>query len=158
MCEDVADSLYLEVADDQALLLKNIHRGRRRFEAFLNNLDSTALPPLSLQGQALDDLCQAVLELPQYLGKNLFFIVDEFENLLDYQQVVLNTLIKHCGSHYTFKIGVRDLGWRKRSTLKENEQLISPADYDRIDIEQRLEGEQFVTFAAEVCNLRAHVA
>lgn len=158
VCQDVADSLYLDIADDQAQLLKNIHRGRRRFEAFLNNLDPTALPPLSLQGQAIDDLCQAVLELPQFLGKNLFFIVDEFENLLDYQQVVLNTLIKHCGPYYTFKIGVRDLGWRKRSTLNENEQLISPADYERIDIERRLEGEQFVTFAAEVCNLRAHVA
>lgn len=158
VCQDVADSLYLDLADDQDQLLKNIHRGRRRFEAFLNNLDPTALPPLSLQGQAIDDLCQAVLELPQFLGKSLFFIVDEFENLLDYQQVVLNTLIKHCGPHYTFKIGVRDLGWRKRSTLNENEQLISPADYERIDIERRLDGEQFVTFAAEVCNLRAHVA
>lgn len=158
VCQDVADALYLDAADDQAQLLKNIHRGRRRFEAFLNNLDPTALPPLSLQGQAIDDLCQAVLDLPQFAGKNLFFIVDEFENLLDYQQVVLNTLIKHCGAHYTFKIGVRDLGWRKRSTLNENEQLISPADYERIDIEQRLEGEQFVNFAAEVCNLRAQVS
>ena len=158
VCRDVAGALYIEPAEDQAQLLENLHRGRRRFESFLNNLDPASLPPLSLQGQAIDDLCQSVLELPQFLGKNLFFIVDEFENLLDYQQVVLNTLIKHCGSHYTFKIGVRDLGWRKRSTLNENEQLVSPADYERIDIEQRLEGEQFVTFAAEVCNLRAQVS
>lgn len=158
VCRDIADALYIEAADDQAQLLRNIHRGRRQFESFLNNLDPTSLPPLSLQGQAIDDLCQAVLELPQFFNKNLFFIVDEFENLLDYQQVVLNTLIKHCGSHYTFKIGVRDLGWRKRSTLNDNEQLVSPADYERIDIEQRLEGEQFVTFAAEVCNLRAQVS
>ncbi len=158
VCQDVADALYLDPADDQAALLTNIHRGRRRFEAFLNNLDAGALPPLSLQGQAIDDLCQAVLDMPEFLGKNLFFIVDEFENLLDYQQVVLNTLIKHCGPHYTFKIGVRDLGWRRRSTLNENEQLVSPADYERIDIEQRLEGEQFVNFAADVCNLRAQVS
>lgn len=155
VCQEVADSLYLDPANDQAELLQSINRGRRRFEAFLNNLDPSALPQLSLQGQAIDDLCQAVLELPAFLGKNLFFIVDEFENLLDYQQVVLNTLIKHCGAYYTFKVGVRDLGWRKRSTLNENEQLISPADYERIDIEQRLEGDQFVAFAADVCNLRA---
>lgn len=158
VCQDVAEALYLDPADDQATLLINIRRGRRRFEAFLNNLDPGALPPLSLQGQAIDDLCEAVLNMPEFLGKNLFFIVDEFENLLDYQQVVLNTLIKHCGPHYTFKIGVRDLGWRRRSTLNDNEQLVSPADYERIDIEQRLEGEQFVNFAAEVCNLRAQVS
>lgn len=71
------------------------------------------------------------------------------------QQEVVNTLIKHCGPGYTFKIGVRELGWRRRSTLHHNEQLVSPADYERIDIEQRLDGEQFVRFATEVCSLRA---
>jgi hypothetical protein len=155
VCEDLSEALYIDESKDQGTLLRNIERGRRRFEAYLNNLDSQQLPPLSLQGQPLDDLCQAALDLPHLRGKNFFFIVDEFENLLDYQQEIMNTLIKHCGPDYTFKIGVRDLGWRKRSTLNENEQLISPADYERIDIEQRLEGEQFTRFAAEVCNLRA---
>lgn len=154
-CRDLTEALYLDDADNQKDLLIEINRGRRRFEAFLNNLDQAELPHLSLQAQPIDDLCRAVRELPQFQGKYFFFIVDEFENLLDYQQVVLNTLIKHCGPDYTFKIGVRDLGWRKRSTLNENEQLVSPADYERIDIEQRLEGEQFVKFATEVCNLRA---
>lgn len=155
ICQEIAEALYLDKASDQSTLSASIDRGRRRFEAFLNNLDSQRLPNLSLQGQPVDDLCRAVLDLPSFQGKNLFFIVDEFENLLDYQQEVLNTLIKHCGPYYTFKIGVRDLGWRRRSTLNENEQLVSPADYERIDIEQRLEGDQFATFAAEVCNLRA---
>ncbi|MDR6830836.1 hypothetical protein J2X48_004620 [Bosea sp. BE271] len=158
VCSDLAADLYLEESTNQAQLIRGIARGRRRFEAFLNNLDPDNIPQLSLQGQPVDDLCNAVLSLPQFKGKNLFFIVDELENLLDYQQIVLNTLIKHCGPNYTFKIGVRDLGWRKRSTLNENEQLISPADYERIDIEQRMEGDQFAKFAAEVCNLRAAVS
>lgn len=157
-CEEVAESLYLDHAADQAQLLKNIRKGRRQFESFLNNLDPNSIPDLSLQGQVVDDLCEAMLDLPQLSGKSIFFIVDEFENLLDYQQEVLNTLIKHCGPDYTFKIGVRHLGWRKRSTLNQNEQLISPADYERIDIEQRLEGDQFEEFATEVCNLRAQVS
>jgi len=155
VCRELAEALYLDPAQDQAELLSVIERGRRRFEGFLNNLDPLKLPSMSLQGQVIDDLCRAVRELPQFQNKSLFFIVDEFENLLDYQQEILNTLIKHCGQDYTFKIGVRDLGWRKRSTLNPNEQLISPADYERIDIEQRLEGDQFAKFAAEVCNLRA---
>ena len=157
-CEEVAESLYLDNAENQAQLLKSIRKGRRKFESFLNNLDPESIPDLSLQGQVVDDLCEAMLELPQLSGRSIFFIVDEFENLLDYQQEVLNTLIKHCGQAYTFKIGVRHLGWRKRSTLNQNEQLISPADYERIDIEQRLEGDQFEEFATEVCNLRAQVS
>jgi len=156
VCVDISESLYVDPAQDYVSLARAIKKGQRRFEAFLNNLDPEELPLLSLQGQPVDDICSAVRALPEFANKNFFFIVDEFENLLDYQQEVLNTLIKHCGAHYTFKIGVRNLGWRRRSTLNPNEQLISPADYERIDIEQRLEGDQFMKFATEVCNLRAH--
>ena len=45
----------------------------------------------------------------------VYFLLDEFENLLDYQQVVFNTLLKHSGdSHYTFKIGVRPVAGELR--------------------------------------------
>ena len=153
--QEIAVALFCEPASTQEALLASIHKGVRRFEAWINNIDPDNLPNLSMQGTVLDDLCVAALALPQFREKRLFFIIDEFENLLDDQQEVVNTLVKHCGPGYTFKIGVRELGWRRRSTLHHNEQLVSPADYERIDIEQRLEGEQFVRFATEVCSLRA---
>lgn len=155
LCADFAASLFCDPAGSQEELLASIHRGVRRFEAWVNNIEPDKLPELSMQGVMIEELCNAVLALPQFKGKRLFFIVDEFENLLDDQQEVVNTLVKHCGPDYTFKIGVRELGWRRRSTLHSNEQLQSPADYERIDIHQRLNGEQFVKFATEVCSLRA---
>ncbi|WP_428334119.1 hypothetical protein [Novosphingobium sp.] len=154
-CLETAEALFCEPAVTHEALLNSIQKGVRRFEAWINNIDPENLPHLSMQGTVLDDLCVAALALPQFCNKRLFFIIDEFENLLDDQQEVVNTLVKHCGPGYTFKIGVRELGWRRRSTLNNNEQLISPADYERIDIEQRLEGEQFVRFATDVCSLRA---
>lgn len=154
-CESVAESLHIPAATTQTELEESIRRGRRRFEAFLNNLDRENIPLLSLQGQPVDDLCRAVLDLPDFEGKNLFFIIDEFENLLDDQQEVLNTLIKHSGESYTFKIGVKELGWRRRSTLNPNERLQSPADYELIEISRRLEGDNFARFAEDVCRLRA---
>lgn len=155
ICQETAVALFCEPAATQEALLASIQKGVRRFEAWINNIDPDNLPNLSMQGTVLDDLCVSALALPQFHDKRLFFIIDEFENLLDDQQEVVNTLVKHCGPGYTFKIGVRELGWRRRSTLHDNEQLVSPADYERIDIEQRLEGEQFVRFATEVCSLRA---
>ncbi len=155
ICGEMTAALFCDAASSQSGLLASIQKGIRRFEAWVNNIDPDNLPGLSMQGTVLDDLCGAVLGLPQFAGKRLFFIIDEYENLLDDQQEVVNTLMKHCGPGYTFKIGVRELGWRRRSTLYHNEQLVSPADYERIDIEQRLEGEQFVKFATEVCSLRA---
>lgn len=155
LCRDLAESLYCDPATTQAELLTSIQRGVSRFEGWVNNIDPDNMPGLSMQQVVIDTLCNAVLELPQFSGKQLFFIIDEFENLLDNQQAVVNTLVKHCGPGYTFKIGVRELGWRRRSTLHDNEQLQSPADYERIDIDQRLDGEQFEKFAKEVCRLRA---
>ncbi|WP_339706474.1 hypothetical protein [uncultured Sphingosinicella sp.] len=155
LCKDVAESLFCEPAATQGELASVIQQGVRRFEAWVNNIDPDNLPGLSMQQVVIETLCNGVLELRQFKGKRLFFIIDEFENLLDDQQAIVNTLVKHCGPGYTFKIGVRELGWRRRSTLHENEQLQSPADYERIDINARLDGEQFVKFATEVCSLRA---
>lgn len=154
-CGEVADTLFLSKCNTVRELSVEVDRARRRFEGFLNNIDPSSMPLLSVQGQPVDELCRAVLGLRQFRNRSLFFIIDEYENLLGYQQEVVNTLIKHCGPFYTFKIGVRELGWNRRSTINPNEQLISPADYERIDIAQRLDSENFGRFAAEVCNLRA---
>ena len=102
----------------------------------------------------VDTLLEAVRDLPQFKGKRFFFLIDEYENLEDYQQRVMNTLIKHAGELYTFKVGVKELGWRVRYTLNENEHLISPADYTRIDITQELTPVIFEKFARAVCDER----
>ncbi|WP_022687644.1 hypothetical protein [Sphingomonas phyllosphaerae] len=154
LCANTAESLFCQPATTAEELSASIQQGLRRFEGWVNNIDPTNLPPMSMQGVALEHLCNAVLNLPRFKGKRLFFIIDEFENLRDDQQAVVNTLVKHCGPGYTFKIGVREQGWRRRHTLNPDEQLQSPADYERINIEERLDGDQFASFAAEVCRLR----
>jgi hypothetical protein len=155
VCQNIAESLFIEECSTTDTLRSGTDRALRRFEGFLNNIDSAELPTLSVQGRPVDELCSALQKLEPFSGRSFFFIIDEFENYLSYQQEVMNTLIKHCGTSYTFKVGMKDLGWRKRSTLNPDEQLISPADYELIDISQRLEGDLFEQFASEVCNLRA---
>lgn len=154
-CAKVAESLGLSDAGTIEQLLVTIASGRRKFESYLNSLDVDDKPQLSMQGQPVDEICAGVHAIPGMENKNLFFIIDEFENLLDYQQEVLNTLIKHSGSGYTFKIGVRELGWRKKGTLNPEEKLISPADYELIDIGRKLDGRVFEKFAREVCRVRS---
>ena len=155
VCVTVAATLAADYATTQPELYASVKGALRRVEILLNNLGDGPAPRLSAQGQPVDELCAALLNLSQFKGKSIFFVIDEFENLLDYQQVVVNTLLKHCGEYYSFKIGVRELGWRKRATLNENEQLVSPADYERIDIGKRLDAAKFAKFAQEVFWLRA---
>jgi hypothetical protein len=150
----VAMALQIEPRDSMRALREELEHARTRFEAQINNVADGQRPALSVQGAPVDALMQALSELPQFRGKTFFFLLDEYENFLDYQQQVVNTIIKHSGHLYTFKIGVREMGWRRRSTLNQNEQLISPADYVRIDIAEKLEGEKFISFARDVCNGR----
>jgi len=150
----VAEGLHLENATDVASLDAALKRTRVRFEAYVNNVADGDSPPLSLLGQPIDLFCEALQQVPGLHGKLFFFLIDEYENFADYQQEVANTLIKQSGLLYTFKVGIKDLGLRRHSTLNAHEQLISPADYERIDITSRLQGEIFSSFARKVCNDR----
>ncbi len=106
-----------------------------------------------MQGGPIDALMREVKKLPQFSNLPFFFLIDEYENLDGYQQRVANTLIKHCGELYSFKVGVRELGFRERSTLNDFERLVAPADYKLINISEEL-GGRFTEFAREVCEQR----
>ena len=153
-CQSISRSLKVEPANTLASLAKRINETRIEFESYINNVAEADPISLSLQGAPLDELFSYLLNLEEFEGKSFFFLLDEYENFENYQQQILNTLVKHSGELYSFKIGVRELGLRMRSTLNENEQLISPADYIRINIADKLEGDRFEAFAKSVCNER----
>jgi len=124
------------------------------FEASINTVADAPARSLSMQGAPIDALARVLLGSKQLKGKQFYFLIDEFENFEDYQQRVLNTIIKHATSDYTFKVGVRELGWRERSTLNSNEQLTSPADYARISISEVFDESKFKIFAQKVLSDR----
>jgi hypothetical protein len=152
-CERICVSLCMQRVGTLPTLREQLNLSKLQFESFLNNLSEDNIPLLSMQGVPVDELLAEIKKLPQFQPKHFFFLIDEYENFTDEQQVVINTLIKHSGSNYSFKIGVRELGWRMRATLNPNEQLNSPADYVRINIADRLE-PSFEQFAASICNQR----
>lgn len=152
-CGQISSSLNIRPACSLPELSTNLKIARIEFEAYINNIVDASRPKLSMRGAPVDLLMEYIGSLSQFDGKRFFFLIDEYENFEFYQQQIVNTLIKHAGSGYTFKVGVRDLGWRCRKTLNEHEQLISPADYVRIDITEKLES-RFPDFAAKVCEAR----
>ncbi|HEX4693556.1 hypothetical protein [Sphingomonas sp.] len=154
LCLEVSRALNVEDATDLKSLRIAVRKGLSDFERLLNNIKAEQDLGLSLQGAPLDALFAGLREMPQFAGKSFFFLLDEYENLLDDQQVVVNSLLKHATVDYTFKIGVRELGWRRRYTLSDTEELTSPADYVRIDISVILTGDEFKEFARDVCDAR----
>ena len=150
----VASTLAIGEATTLPELAKNIGGAKRAFEAYINNVAEAPPIRLSLQGAPIDELFAHLHGIDQFKEKHFFFLIDEYENFTDEQQRVANTLIKHSGELYSFKIGVRELGWRVKTTLNNNEQLISPSDYTRIDISEKLDQKAFESFALQVSNER----
>jgi hypothetical protein len=128
---------------------------RSEIEQYVNNVRTDDRPTLSMIGRPLDALLKHLRSEPHFRDKSFYFLIDEYENFTAPQQQVFNTLIKHAGEDYCFKIGMKELGWRRRSTLNATERLQAPADYALIDIADRLSDPGvFVSFAARICNER----
>ena len=125
-------------------------------EAKINgNISALSNSHLSLLGKPLDYLFAAVSGLRISHQRPFMFCLDEYENLLAYQQRLLNTLIKQVGNaSYTFKIGVRNTVAIDRTTLVEEQPLQDPADFTAVDIVTDLKGESFEDFAATVLGQR----
>ena len=151
--ERLTIALHLGPAEDAKGAARSLDLSRLQFESKINNVGDGDSPALSMLGVPIDVLLSGVRELPQFRDTSFLFLLDEYENLDDSQQRVTNSLIKHCGEHYSFKVSVREFGFRQRSTLNDHEHLSHPADYVLIDIANEF-GEQFEDFAARVCNRR----
>lgn len=126
-------------------------------ESNINSVADLGTTPLSLQGVPIEYMASALTASGALSGKLFYIIVDEFENLDEHQQTVFNTLIKHGRDKFSFKIGLKESGWRTRETLS-GEVLIHPGDYDLIDLSDRFGNGQYPGFAREVCEARLALA
>lgn len=128
------------------------------FQSDVNNVSKDSIPRMSMPGDPIKLFIEQALNLRQLEGKMFYLLIDEYENLLDGQQQIMNTLLKHVPECYTFKIGVRELGWRVKYTLNKLELLNDPADYSLINITEQFStndrNNDFAAFALDVCNKR----
>lgn len=150
----LCSALHLQPCANLIDLQAAVKHSLVELEAAVNNIGDGMKLKLSMQGQPIDILVEQLRNGAAVASRPLFFLIDEYENLSEVQQTVFNTLIKHARSDYSFKIGVKSLGLKTRRTLAESETLSYPADYEQIDIVDRLKTEGFSEFASRVVELR----
>jgi hypothetical protein len=131
-------------------LIKSLEDKVWEFELWVANVrkrtDPTFLPGM----QFLTALISHIKELLPALQRALFFVyVDEFENLLPYQQRILNTCIKHSEIPLIFNIAMKRHAFDTLKTIG-TESIQDIADYRTYDLEACLLDANFQVFAAEV--------
>jgi Cdc6-like AAA superfamily ATPase len=157
VCTLISNSINVKTpCDNLEELFEIFDSAMYAFQSEINNIVDGELPKLSMSGDPIKIITEYALNLEQFKNKIFFILLDEYENYEDYQQKIINSLIKHTTENYTFKIGVRELGWRVKHTLNHNELLYDPADYVLVNIESKLtENESsFSDFAKNVCQQR----
>lgn len=120
----------------------------------VNNPTSSLEVVLSMAESPIRTFVDALEEYGLLDGRTIFCCIDEYENLLDYQQAILNTYIKHASPPLSYKIGVRKNGLRNRQTLDGQDLLKTPDDYYEIEIAD----EGFEYFAKQVASVRLKAA
>ena len=109
---------------------------------------------LSMAESPLRTFSEAIKSQNLIGDRVIFCCIDEYENLLDYQQAIINTYIKHAEPPLSYKVGVRKNGLRNRQTLDGQDLLRVPDDCLEIEIAD----EGFEFFAKAVAELRLKYA
>ncbi|HBG31863.1 MAG TPA: hypothetical protein DDW98_14795 [Gammaproteobacteria bacterium] len=147
----IAKNLALDTTDCSIDGLKAaISDALSKLQLYVNNPQSSTQPLFSLAEAPLALFATILSEEGLLDERVIFCCVDEYENLLDEQQALLNTYIKHACPPLSYKVGVRQNGLRTHRTIDANDLLSTPDDYRQIDIVE----EGFDNFAHDVAQLR----
>lgn len=100
----------------------------------------------------ITDLCIACSNL--FGRESILFkiFIDEYETLQEYQQRIVNTLIKHSTLPVVFNIGLRPKGMKTPATISETETIESPHDYEMLPL--GFDEELYPEIVKDICKKR----
>ena len=90
-----------------------------------------------LRRRELQDICNCIRENINDFG-TIYFLLDEYENLFHFQNVIVNTLIKWSyASNFSVKAVAKKAGFQDSRTL-EGQEIERPDDYTHVDLDYDL--------------------
>lgn len=115
----------------------------------------------SVPGRLVNEFVQKIRLLPGFESLCVRVFIDEYETLLEYQQKIINLLIKGTESYLIYNIGMRPKGMLTSSTPNCGDIIQSPHDYTHFRIENLYDGEDrdtlkndYTTLLAKICEKR----
>ncbi|KXY34996.1 ORC-CDC6 family AAA ATPase [Bacillus sp. FSL K6-0067] len=131
-------------------------------EQFINSPSDEKLTfKLSIIGRSFSKFVEKLKKNPKLSGVKFRIFIDEYETLLEYQQSIVNTLIKHSNSEIIYNIGMRSRGMLTLKTAGSNEIIQAPHDYTSFRPETFFDPEgdtdtrtEYYKILKEICRLR----
>lgn len=129
-----------------------IQRRKRDLEFWINNPHKRRpdlLPGVNFLLALIEELKPT---FPALLDVTYFMYLDEYENLTEPQQRIINTYLKSSRSPIVFNVAVKRYGMKLKETTSK-EQIKQPDDFRVYNVDELI-GDNFTTFASEVLLLR----
>jgi len=127
-----------------------------RFHFWLKNVRNSP-QPIFLPKLVLTSLIEYFKSNIQEIQESVFHIyIDEYENLIENQQKIINTWVKHSEIPVVFHLAMKRNAFRIRETIG-NESLSDVHDYRIHDLEESFnKPKDFMVFASEILIHRLH--
>ena len=142
-----------EMPDTRRDLETTLQRGLHVLESWVSDVrkapEPKFLPGIRFVRTLIKDLSQ---HCPLFKEACFFIYIDEYENLVEYQQELVNTWVKSSENPLIFNIAMKRNGFRTRRTVGA-ESISDIHDFRQHDIEGYLERD-FSVLAAEILTLR----
>jgi hypothetical protein len=120
--------------------------------SYINNIRTNPRPTIIGNGFLLNFIATNILQQHVLKNKSIHVFIDEYENLLPYQQRIVNTLIKH-PSPVIFDVGMRTEGLKTYATFADNEIISAPHDYNHYNFEQ-FTASEYEDLLIDICKKR----
>lgn len=93
--------------------------------------------------------------LPTFQSLNIILLLDEYENFLEYQQRVVNTLLRFTKPHIKFRIGMRLEGFRTFYMISEEDFIKEGREYRKVVFEEMVNKDSgYQQFLIDICRKR----
>lgn len=141
---------FLQITDPTVSEVRQLMGQKlRQFELWVPNVRRFDPPVLVPSRPFLESLIAGLCQEVESLRDAVFFVyIDEYENLLEYQQRIVNTHIKHSTPPLIFNVAMKRNAFQTTRTVGD-ESIVEPDDYRVHDIEAYL-APDFTIFASEV--------
>jgi hypothetical protein len=125
-----------EFSEDVRELHDDIRTKRVQLSTWLKNMEDSSLKPTFI---SMEDFLKRIIEsakqqIPFLQNSTFHILIDEYENLLIYQQKVVNTLMKGSEPPVAFHIAMKKNGMATTETLGK-ESIQEKNDYRTVNIE-----------------------
>lgn len=123
-------------------LLSLLRELQRQVDVAVNNAALTrqlSIPITVTPGALLFGIPQIVSKVvPQFKKVAILYLLDEFENLTDRQQIHINTLVRDRSGPCSFRIGSRLYGIRSHETNSAEEENKEGSEFETLDLDDWL--------------------